>query len=140
MEGFIMSEKFGSHSSDRPQEHSWGVCPNPNDPMTDAYPTFSWNELMRHLNRERINADNNGMFALLVCGETYPGKWGANQHVFEYNDVLAPLFLMQKESGEVAFAKFARDPSNTPRFVWELFKREWPDIPVQVTGYVFRKV
>lgn len=97
--------------------------------------------LLNHLNREGINADNNAMFALLMCGEVYPGRYGAFQAIFEYQDVVHATFAYMTEKniqvGRGVIPGINNNKALTPHLAFLLYDLE--EEPVYLTGYVFRK-
>lgn len=137
-----MSEKFGSHDPKRPEEHSFGVCPNSSDPIDETLSTFTWDMLMNHLNRAGINADNNKTFALLFCGEVYPGRYGAFQQLFTYAEIPHATYDFMEEKGinlgRGVIKGINTDKANTPHLAFLLFDLE--EEPVYLTGYVFKEI
>lgn len=136
-----MPENFGSHTN-LGQEHSWGVCPNKTDPINEGLPTFTWDMLLRHLNRAGINADNKKTFALLICGEMYPGRYGANQQLFTYQEIPNATYQFMDDKGigvgKGVITGINKDENNTAHLAFLLFDME--EEPVWLTGYVFKEI
>lgn len=123
-------------------EHGWGVCPKKDAPIDNSLPTFSWNMLLNHLNREGINADNNAMFGLKFCGELYPNRYSVVSQVFEYQDVVHATFAYMEEEniqvGRGVIPGINNNKALTPRLAFLLYDLE--EEPIYLTGYVFRKI